>query len=164
MIRIEALQEAAIGQAAPLAAQFRVTLKSYKGISSEPDPEAGAEELREYFAAGFPVYAAIEDDGTLCGYMVCRVDGACVWVESLYVRPEVRRQGVGGALFRKAEELAASFGENTVYNYVHPNNSGVIAFLRSMGYTVLNLIEIRKPYPGEKLSTEIRVGENRFDY
>ena len=31
------------------------------------------------------------------------------------------------ALFGKAEKLAASFGEDTVYNYVHPNNHAMIA-------------------------------------
>lgn len=40
----------------------------------------------------------------------------------------------------------------------------MIAFLRSKGYTVLNLIEIRKPYKDEKLSTTIQVGKNSFDY
>ena len=60
--------------------------------------------------------------------------------------------------------MAASYGEDTVYNFVHPNNDGVIAFLRSMGYSVLNLIEVRKPYAGEELTTEIRVGEHTFDY
>lgn len=64
----------------------------------------------------------------------------------------------------KAESLAKSYGEDTVFNYVHPNNIGMIAFLNKHGYTVLNLIEIRKPFSGEKLSTRIRVGDNLFDY
>ena len=62
------------------------------------------------------------------------------------------------------QELAAAMGEDTVYNFVHPNNEGVISFLRSKGYTVLNLIEVRKPYKGEKPSTTIRVGNETFDY
>ena len=40
----------------------------------------------------------------------------------------------------------------------------MIAFLRRHGYTVLNLIEIRKPYPDEKPVKRIKVGENEFDY
>ena len=87
-----------------------------------------------------------------------------MWVESIYVLPEFRRQGVAAALFRKAEELAAAYGEDTVYNFVHPNNNGIIEFLKSRGYTVLNLIEIRKPYTGEKLTRKIQVDENQFDY
>ena len=64
----------------------------------------------------------------------------------------------------KAEEIAASMGEDTVYNFVHPNNAGMIAFLRSKGYTVLNMIEIRKPYRDETLTSKIEVGNESFDY
>lgn len=148
---------------APLAAAFRAALRSYRGIASAPDVRAGEEELRELLAAGFPVYAA-EEDGRFAGYAVCRVEGSVVWAEQLYVVPERRREGIASALYGRAEELARSLGEETVYNWVHPNNDGVIAFLRSRGCTVLNLVELRRPYPGERLTTEITVGEHRFDY
>ena len=75
-----------------------------------------------------------------------------------------RRHGAASLLFGKAEEIAGAMGEDTVYNFVHPNNEGMIAFLRSKGYTVLNMIEVRKPYGGEKLTTKVRVNENAFDY
>ena len=163
MIEIEKMTEAAIPWIAPLVAQFRVTLKALKGIVACPNENDGAAELKEYLDAGFPVFTARQED-SYCGYMVCRVDEPCVWVESLYVLPEVRRQGVASALFHKAEELAAAYGEDTVYNYVHPNNQGIIEFLKSKGYTVLNLIELRKPYAGEKLTRKIQVDENRLDF
>ena len=54
--------------------------------------------------------------------------------------------------------------DDTVYNYVHPNNHRMIEFLRKRGYTVLNLIEIRRPYKDEKLTQTIAVGEHEFDY
>ena len=40
----------------------------------------------------------------------------------------------------------------------------VLAFLRARGCTVLNLIELRKPYASEKLRTKIRMGDQVFDY
>lgn len=148
---------------AQMVAQFRVELRFYKGIVSKPSMEAGREEMEEYLAAGFPVFAAIVD-GEYAGYVVCRVDNQVVWVESIFVREAYRRRGVASTLHSKAEEIAASYGNDTVYNYVHPNNHRMIAFLRKRGYTVLNLIEIRKPYQGEKLTQVIRVGEHEFDY
>lgn len=148
---------------AQLVALFRVDLCSYKGIMSKPNVEAGREEMEEYLAAKFPVFAAIIDD-EYAGYVVCRVDNEVVWVESIFVREEYRRCGVASALHSKAEEIAAFYGDDTVYNYVHPNNHRMIAFLRKRGYTVLNLIEIRKPYQGEKLTQVIPVGEHEFDY
>ena len=148
---------------AQMVALFRLELRSYKGIASKPDMEAGREEMEEYLAAGFPVFAAIVD-GAYAGYVVCRVDSEVVWVESIFVKEEYRRRGVASALHDKAEEIAASYGEDTVYNYVHPNNHRMIEFLRKRGYTVLNLIEIRKPYQGEQPTQTIRVGEHEFDY
>lgn len=163
MLQIEPMTEAALPELAPLVAQFRVTLKAFKGIAAFPNENEGASELKEYLEAGFPVFTA-RKEGKYCGYLVCRVEEPCVWVESLYVLPEFRRQGVASALFAKAEELAASYGEDTVYNYVHPNNDGIIEFLKSRGYTVLNLIELRRPYTGERLTRKIQVDANQFDY
>lgn len=160
---IQLLTHDEIESAAHLVAEFRVALKSYKGISASPNADDGKQELLEYMNAAYPVYVAQVDD-VYVGYMVCRVEEPCVWVESLYVRDAYRRRNIASALFAKAEELAAQRGEETVFNYVHPNNDGMIAFLRARGYTVLNLIEIRKPYAGERLTTKIRVGRQEFDY
>ena len=148
---------------APLVADFLVTLNGYRGIASQPRVEAAREEIREFLDAGFPIFAA-EDGGELAGYMVCRIDEPCLWVEHLYVREAYRRKGAATLLFEKAEKLARAMGEDTVFNFVHPNNLGMIGFLRAKGYTVLNMIEIRKPYPGEELKTTIPVGDAVFDY
>lgn len=156
-------EEQLLKMIAPLTANFRVTLKALKGIVSEPDADQGLTELKEYLDAGFPIYAARSQE-TYCGYMVCRTEDPCVWVESIYVLPEYRKQGVASLLFARAEELAYEYGGETVYNYVHPNNDNMIAFLRSKGYSVLNLIEIRKPYSEEKLTRKIEVDGKEFDY
>jgi ribosomal protein S18 acetylase RimI-like enzyme len=148
---------------ASMAADFRVQLNSFKGIRSTPDEEAAKEEIMEFLEAGFPVYA-VRDGGVFAGYLVCRIDHPCLWVEHIFVSQEYRRKGVGTMLFNKAEEIAAAMGEETVFNFVHPNNAKMIAFLRSKGYTVLNMIEIRKPYKWEKLTGTIDVGNESFDY
>ena len=152
-----------VDRVAPLVAAFRVQLKSYKGIHAQPKIEEGREEILDFLKSDFPVYA-VEDDGALLGYIVCRIDEPCLWVEHLFVREDCRRNGVATMLFGKAEELAASMGEDTVYNFVHPNNETMIRFLRSKGYTVLNMLEIRKPYTGEKLTTTVHVEAEAFDY
>ena len=157
------IQRADADRLSPLVADFRVTLNGYRGISSQPRVEAAREEIGEFLDAGFPIFAA-EDGDELVGYTVCRMDAPCLWVEHLFVREAYRRRGVATLLFEKAEEIARAMGEDTVYNFVHPNNLGMIGFLRAKGYTVLNMIEIRKPYPGETLTTTIPVGDVVFDY
>ena len=148
---------------APLAAAFRATLCSLSGFSSQGDVNMAKEELLEYFQAGYPIYAAEESD-TFVGYVVCRTQDGLVWVEQLYVDPAFRRRGIASRLFEQAEALAIENGEETVFNYVHPNNDAVIRFLRARGYTVLNLLEIRKPYRAEKPRRTIDVNGYRFDY
>ena len=148
---------------AEMVALFRVELRSYKGITSTPNIEASKEEMEEYLLAKFPVFVALVDE-KYAGYMVCRIQDDVVWVESIYVKEKYRHLGVATALHDKAEKLAESYGNETVYNYVHPNNHRMIEFLKKRGYTVLNLIEIRKPYKGERLTQTITVGEHKFDY
>ncbi len=146
-----------------MAAAFRVALHAYKGIAAQPDIAGGREEILDFLKSGYPVFAA-EDSGRYVGYLVCRIEDTLLWVEQIYVCEDSRRKGIASLLFGKAEEIARAMGEETVFNFVHPNNHGMIGFLRSKGYTVLNLIEIRKPYAGEKLTTTIRVNDNSFDY
>ena len=160
LVRMEAPD---VDRLAPLAADFRVTLNGYRSIASSPKVEEAKEEILAFLNAGFPVYA-VEDGSELAGYMVCRIDAPCLWVEHLFVRDEYRRRGVATLLFEKAEEIGRAMGEDTVFNFVHPNNLGMIDFLRDKGYTVLNMIEIRKPYKGERLTTTIPVGDAVFDY
>ena len=162
-MKIIRIDETTAHKVIPLIAAFRVTLRSYKGEQAEPDPEWAAEEIREFLEKGYPVFAA-EHNGEAVGYLVCRIEEPCLWVEHIFVCEPYRRQGAASLLFRKAEEIAESMGDDTVYNFVHPNNEGMISFLRSKGYTVLNMIEIRKPYTGEKLTTTVHVDGNAFDY
>lgn len=157
------IDESTAEKVVPLIAAFRVTLRSYKGISAGPDYEWAKEEVHEFLEKGYPIYA-IEQNDELAGYMVCRIEEPCLWVEHIFVREQYRRRGAASMLFSKAEEIAESMGDDTVYNFVHPNNEGMISFLRSKGYTVLNMLEIRKPYKGEELSATVHVNENTFDY
>ena len=162
-MRLIRIDETRAADAAVLLADFRVTLRGYKGIVSDPDVKDALEEMREYLRRDWPVYAA-EDEDALAGYMVLRIEDGVLWVEHLFVRPEYRRRGAGTLLFEKAEETARAMGEDTVYNFVHPNNDGMIAFLRKRGYTVLNMIEIRKPYADETPTRTVRVDDHTFDY
>lgn len=148
---------------APLIARFRVELRALKAITSCPNIPLALEEYKEYLQASYPVFVA--EEGNECiGYLVCRVEGTIVWVESVYVKEEFRRSGIASALYEQAEALANSMGEDTVYNYVHPNNHKMIRFLNKRGYNVLNLIEIRRPYANEKPTSVIQVGDNSFNY
>jgi ribosomal protein S18 acetylase RimI-like enzyme len=150
-------------EVARLLAAFRVELAALRGRMRSLDVEAADCEIGEFLDRGYPLFVA-EEQGAKVGLLVCRVDGTTVWAEGMYVLPEHRRRGVGRALYAAAERLAASLGEPTVYNWIHPDNAAVIGLLCSMGYNVLNLIEVRRPYPEETPHGTLRVGAHEYRY
>lgn len=74
---------------ANMIALFRVELGTYKSLVKKLNIEAANEELLEYINSNYPVYACKIED-TYAGYMVLRIDGGVVWVESIYVKEEYR--------------------------------------------------------------------------
>ena len=146
-----------------LIAKFRVVLAKFKNRNKEENLEAAKEELEYYKRKKYPIYLA-EIDSKIVGYLVCKVEDDIVWAESLYVLPEYRNRGIGTMLYSKAEELAKRLGQETVYNWVHPNNHKIIKFLAKRGYDVLNLIEIRGKIKGEKITKKIKIGKHSFKY
>ena len=147
-----------------LIGHFRVALAKLKGSERELDLKAAEEELEFYLEKKYPTFIAEGDKGNLLCFHVCKIQDKIIWSEFLYVIPEERRKGVASALFEKAESIAVEIGCDTVYNWVHPNNYRSIPFLKKRGYNVLNLIEVCKKRPGEKLTQKIKVGNYEFDY
>ncbi|MCQ4924682.1 GNAT family N-acetyltransferase [Tissierella carlieri] len=147
-----------------LIAKFREELKELKGIKSSINIEQGREEFKEYMEAKYPIFVVEDDRKELLGYLVCRIDDSVVWVESLFVSHDSRRRGVASKLYEKAETIATELGEDTVYNWVNPNNDKMISFLAKREYNVLNLIEIRKPWKDEALIQKINVSDHEYNY
>jgi len=146
-----------------LIADYRVFLSGLRSIPSSPDLEAARDELEDYLTVNFQIYVAIEVNEIL-GYLVCRTHQNVVWAESLFVKTSARRQGIGSELYSKVEDLALELDCETVYNWIHPNNTGIIHFLTKRGYDVLNLVEVRRPWSGESNLSRIQVGDHQFRY
>ena len=150
-------------QTAELLSLFRNQLRKYKGIDNKPDIDSASKELTSILKDNnYLIYLCLKNK-IVVGYMVLKIDGV-IWVEQIYVIESYRRKGIASLLYKEAEKTSSNIGEETLFNCVHPNNKAIISFLKSKGYTVLNLIEIRKPYKDEKLNTVIKVGNNDFDY
>jgi ribosomal protein S18 acetylase RimI-like enzyme len=145
-----------------LIAKFRQSLAEVRNKPGKFDLAAAKKELAEYQRKDFPIYIAETNQGKIIGYLVCRVDEAVVWAESLFILPAYRRQGIGSALYAQAENLAEELGNETLYNWVDPTNDRIIQFLKKRGYNVLNLIELRRTRTGENVTGKVRVGTHEF--
>ncbi|MBR3227872.1 MAG: GNAT family N-acetyltransferase [Erysipelotrichaceae bacterium] len=146
-----------------LTVDFRKTLAKLRNNELNYDVDDAVEELRHYLNKGYPVFA-VSDNGRYIGYAVCRIDDDVVWLEQIYVRKEYRRKGVGRMLFERAEAIAKEYGNDTLYQYIHPNNDIMASFLKANGYDVLNLIEIRKGAPEEDNEKSYLIGDNEYRY
>ena len=164
VINIRIFEEKDKEDISKLIAYFREELSNLKGIRKEPDIGKAKEEIQDYINCKYPIFVAKNKDNLLIGYIICKVESEVVWAESLYVLPEYRRSGIASLLFNEAEKLAQKYGNDTVYNWVHPNNHSMIMFLDKKGYDVLNLIEIRKSWKGEINTRKIKVDDHEFKY
>ena len=77
-------------QTAELLSLFRVQLRKYKDIDSEPDIESAKRELDSFSKdENYPIYLCLEKEKVV-GYMVLKIDGV-IWVEQIYVDESYRR-------------------------------------------------------------------------
>ena len=148
-----------------LVLRFREEVGRYRPSSSRSFSPADAQaEVEDYFAAKYPIFVAEDAVGEILGYLVCRVQDDVVWAEQLYVVPGARRKGIGSSLYEQAERLAVELGSEAPYNWVDCTNYPIVRFLKKRGHTVLNLLELRKPRPGERVERRIKVGKEEFYY
>jgi GNAT superfamily N-acetyltransferase len=148
-----------------LVLRFREEVRGYRPPSTRSFSAADAQaEVEEYVGEQYPLFVAEDPEGAILGYLVCRVQDDVVWAEQLYVVPGARRKGIGSSLYEQAEQLAMELGSDAPYNWVDSTNSPIIRFLKVRGYTVLNLLELRKPRPGEHVERRIKVGKEEFYY
>lgn len=148
----------------PLVAHFRVTMSRFQGRAEPTDFSAADKELHSYLEPEYRIFIAENEDDIPIAYLVCHIEEGKIWLESMFVLPDYRRQGVGSALFIRAEQLAEELGFESLHNCVHPNNERMIAFLRKQNYQVLNMIEIRKAKSEESGLPRMKVGLNSFQY
>ena len=114
---------------------------------------AGVRAVLSDRSRGF--YLVSELDGLVIGAMMITLEwsdwrnGNFWWVQSVYVRPEHRRQGVFGGLYRHAQELAA--GDATVCGfrlYVEENNRSAQRTYTSLGLAQTRYLVFEELKPG----------------
>lgn len=143
--------------------EFRKELAALRNYRCDADLESAQSEIGFYLSRRYPIYAA-SVNGAFVGYAVCRIDDDVVWLESVYVKKEYRNKGIATMLLKKCEEVAAEYGNETLYIYINPDNEQVIGLLNKNGYDVLNLIEVRKKYRDEKTDREYKIGDHTYKY
>ncbi len=146
-----------------LIRQFRIETAQLKAKTVNPSDAAVEEELMDYINNGYSIFVARCDEAC-CGFLVMRCLEEVWWVDTLFVSMDFRRRGVASDLYERAEQHSSGSGPDNLFVWVHPNNHKMLSFLKSRGYDVLNLIEVRKPWRNEHFSRTYSFDEDELRY
>lgn len=121
----------------------------------EPVPDSFMKELRRQVEAGDVEILAAQLEGRTVGVVVLAfrpnvsLGSSFASIEDLYVQPEARRRGVGGALLQAAEDRCRNRGIS--YLEVQVEENAAETFYAASGY---------EPEPGARVfSRSLPVGE-----
>lgn len=138
-----------------LAAFFaeHYALSENEAASVTPERLAAAgEDLADWEAREDATLYFITEDGDTAGLLfLARHGGSVVWIENLYVRPEMRRRGIATRAITLAEEIAREeLHAPAVSMDVIPQNQAAMRMYHALGYDTLQMITMRKPFGGAK--------------
>lgn len=88
------------------------------------------------------MFVAEEGDGSLVGFIIAGWDGHRGWLYSLAVWAAVRRQGIGRELVEHALEALRDLGCRKVNLQIRASNDEVVAFYRTLGFSVEDRISM----------------------
>ncbi len=96
------------------------------------------------------LFFVAEGAGAVLGTVLAGYDGHRGWLYSVAVQPSQRKQGLGAALVRHAEQALAERGCLKINLQIIGGNESVSAFYASLGYAIEPRISM-----GKKLSQSI---------
>ena len=83
----------------------------------------------------------------LCGYAMvattfnCEYGRLCKWIEDLYILPEHRGRGIGGAFL---DHIAAAYPDALLRLEVEEENEGAVALYKRHGFEVFPYMEMKR--------------------
>lgn len=133
---------------------------------SATEPRSGLARRRaDEMAAGTGILAVAELDGQVAGsgFLDLDDDELRPEVKNLWVRPELRRRGVGQALWGWLEDRAREAGHDQVLLAVAPDNAGAISLFRQLGYAPTG-DHVQAPARGRDVADPAQVADHYAVY
>lgn len=147
------------------AAHFAISEKEPAEIA--PWRLALAEEnLQEWLREENTHVFFIEEDGSEAGMLILKPHGgSVVWIESLYVKEELRNRGIASRAIALAEKYATDrMHAPAVCMDVIPQNEAAIKLYHSLGYDTVSMLTLRKSITEEKRTNPVSLfGYDFFD-
>ena len=85
-------------------------------------------------------------EGQAAGFIrLCRRGDSVIWIEDIFVQPQMRGQGIASAAIGAAERIAAGMpGCEAVCMDVVPRNQSALRLYHRLGYRDISLLTLRK--------------------
>ena len=114
-------------------------LESVQKVERESFPDPWARDTLEEAVTTFSDTVFVAENGRgICGYIICGVEDTGEerygHICSLAVAPENRKQGIGVALVRRAEQAAMIRKATAMQLEVRVSNTSAISFYSRLGY------------------------------
>jgi ribosomal protein S18 acetylase RimI-like enzyme len=110
----------------------------------DPPHNAPAIVIPKKLAVQPELFFVAEEEGRIAGTIMAGYDGHRGWLYTVAVDPKLRRRGLGTALVRHAEGALQALGCPKVNLQVRASNAEVVAFYRTLGYSVEERISMGK--------------------
>lgn len=133
------VRRADASDAAVIAEFNRAMARETEGVNLDPDTvHSGVVRLLRQPEYGFYLVAEVSKNVVACLLITCEWsdwrDGVCWWIQSVYVEPDYRRQGIFRRMFGQVESLAQSDASVIGLRlYVEENNTGARYTYESLG-------------------------------
>ena len=101
-------------------------------------------DIRRKLAVRPDLFLVGVEDGQVVGTVMAGYEGHRGWVNYLAVAPACRRQGLGRHLMAEAERRLRAEGCPKINLQVRSSNAEVIAFYRSIGFALDDLVSLGK--------------------
>lgn len=125
-----------------------------------PDRLATANEnLRDWLSEEDTRVFIIQEDRIEAGTLILKTHGgSVVWIETLYVKGELRRRGIASRAIALAEKYAVEVMKApAVCMDVIPQNSAAIKLYHSLGYDTLSMITLRKSMTEDRRTDPVQL-------
>ena len=147
-----ALRDAMVALLAAFYAEHYALSENEEAAVTPERLTAADEDLADWEEREDAALYLIEEDGEAAGLLfLARHGGTVVWIENLFVRPELRRRGIATRAIALAEEIAQrEMHAPAVSMDVIPQNQAAMRLYHALGYDTLQMITMRKPLSGAK--------------
>jgi len=134
---------------AGLVARFRMEHSALIGGDSQVAASEVRNEIEAHINSERCGYIlGFDRDGAAAGYRRWEDSDGFIFTRELYVIPQYRQMGIARQLIEFTEKWLLEIGQDIACISIVPSNDVMIGLARSMGYTTLNTIEVRKDLTG----------------